>query len=294
MSELAPARTLRIGDGVNVRMENGDDSNERTFTPTGEADIAESKSSPKEAVPLGGLPPAGLRTVPSQISDATRIVLIRHGESKCSNAGIVGGLLGCTGLSQQGVFQAQRLRDRLVSHGELADASVLYASTLPRALETAEIVSPGVGGGHLGIVRESSLCELEPGEADGLTWVEFTERYGDPDWDSDQDRPVAPGGESWRGFVDRASGAVQLLADHHPGETVVVACHAGIVEATMLRFLPVADRPRLGLRTENTSMTQWEIAGGRWRLISYNDCSHLAVSVAAKAVPPLAEFRESI
>ncbi len=41
---------------------------------------------------------------------------------------------------------------------------------------------------------------------------------------------------------------------------MVVACHGGLVEATMLSFLPLSDRTRpLGLPTAYTSMTEWEL-----------------------------------
>jgi len=55
---------------------------------------------------------------------------------------------------------------------------------------------------------------------------------------------------------------------------VVVACHAGVVEASLLAKLPVAggrDGARLQLRTGHASLTSWEIDDGRWRLLGYND-----------------------
>ena len=52
--------------------------------------------------------------------------------------------------------------------------------------------------------------------------------------------PIAPGGESWSEFVDRASGAVRDVVRQHPGELVVAAVHAGVIEATMIAFLGVS------------------------------------------------------
>jgi hypothetical protein len=60
----------------------------------------------------------------------------------------------------------------------------------------------------------------------------------------------------------------------------VAACHAGVVEASLLAKVPVAGGltgARLQLRTRHASMTTWEVDGGRWRLLGYNDASHLAV-----------------
>ena len=206
----------------------------------------------------------------------TRIVLVRHGESACNVAGIVGGHSGCTGLTSTGLRQAEMLRDRLIATGELSGAEALYSSVLPRASETARIIAPGVGGTTIAVTELCDLCELHPGEGDGLTWVSFRELYGEPDWEADPYSAISPGGENWIGFVDRAAGAVTTLAERHSGGLVVVACHGGIVEATMLSFLPLTDRTRpLGLPTSYTSMTEWEHDGSGWRLLRYNDVAHL-------------------
>ncbi len=127
----------------------------------------------------------------------TRIVLVRHGESACNVAGIVGGHNGCTGLTTTGVVQAEMLRDRLIATGELSHAEALYSSVLLRAVETARIIAPGVGDANLRVEERCDLCELHPGEGDGLSWAKFTELYGEPDLDANPSSPVAPGGESW-------------------------------------------------------------------------------------------------
>ena len=128
-------------------------------------------------------------------------------------------------------------------------------------------------------MTECGLCELHPGEADGLTWSEFTARFGTLDWDDDPGQPIAPGGESWTGFVNRVAGTLDSLAGTHRGQVVVVACHAGVIEASLLAKLPVVGGlagARLQLRTEHASMTTWEIDEERWRLLGYNDIARPA------------------
>jgi probable phosphoglycerate mutase len=216
-----------------------------------------------------------VRTVAPSSVHPTRVVLIRHGEATCNVDGVVGGHEGCTGLSATGRRQAEALRARLVATGELAGAAALYTSVLARAIETGGIATDGIGDGTAP-VEDCDLCELHPGEADGLTWDEFRVRYGEPDFDVDPDSVVAPGGESWSSFVARASGAVTRLAESHPGELVVIVCHAGVIESTLLAFLPVAlSRGRLRLPTEHTSLTEWEFGESGWRLVRYNDAAHL-------------------
>ena len=235
--------------------------------------------------------PAGIRTVGPAPAAAARIVLVRHGEAVCNVSGVCGGPIGCEGLTDLGRSQVALLRDRLALTGELAGADALYASVLPRAIETAELLAPALVDHDAEGDRakppvpllECGLCELHPGEADGLSWSEFTERFGSLDWDADPHRPIAPGGESWAGFVNRVSGALDTLAAGHVGHLVVVACHAGVIEASLLAKLPVAgglDGARLQLRTDHASMTTWEVDDGQWRLLGYNDTSHREASVS--------------
>jgi probable phosphoglycerate mutase len=233
-------------------------------------------SAQRRSTPPATGPPPGVRTVGVAPAGATTVVLIRHGESVCGVEGIVGGTTGCTGLTPRGERQVRALADRLAATGELAGVAALYASVLPRAVATAELLAPALDrwrdGPPLAVVTDCTLCELHPGEADGLTWPEFVARYEQPDWGLDPTQPFAPGAESWTGFVERAAGAVARVADRHRGETVVVACHSGVIEATMLRFLPVSpEKTRLGQRTEHASLTLWEWSDGDWHLRRYND-----------------------
>jgi probable phosphoglycerate mutase len=218
-----------------------------------------------------------LRIFPPE-EGATRIVLVRHGEAECNLNHIVGGPKGCTGLTDLGRHQVAALADRLYESGELRKATALYSSVLPRATETAARLRPVVGPGPtaLGPVRERrDLSELHPGDCDGMEWSEMAERFGVPDWDSDPTVPIAPGGESWSEFVARASGAVRAVVREHPGELVVAAVHAGVIEATMIAFLGVAPEVhrRGWVRIVHASMTEWEWVPSedRFVLLRFND-----------------------
>ena len=75
---------------------------------------------------------------------STHVVLVRHGEADCNVRSLIGGHLGCTGLSPLGVAQAEALRARWEATGEMRGASAFYASVLPRAIQTAESVAPAI------------------------------------------------------------------------------------------------------------------------------------------------------
>ena len=220
-------------------------------------------------------PPEGLRTTSEPLPGATRLVLVRHGEGDCNVSGTIGGPRGCSGLTELGVEQVAALAARLVRSGELAGTSALYASVLPRAVETAELLAPALGIDTSALQQDCGLCELHPGEADGLVWEDYVARYEPPDFDLDPGASFAPGGESWISFVDRAAASLERLAAEHRGELIVLATHAGFIEASVLRFLvgsPAGSpHPRLRLRTAHASLTEWERSDQGWRLLRYND-----------------------
>ncbi len=216
------------------------------------------------------------------MAEGTRIVLIRHGESRAQELGIVAGHAGCQGLSERGRAQAQALHDRLAHSGELSDASVFYASLMPRAIETAQIIAPAIG--DLELRLECGFCEGHPGDADGLTWVECDERYPAGEWTADRAR--APGWETWTEMGVRVAKALTGLVKHHPGETIVVASHGGVVAQSMMHFLALhelATTPRAWISPDNTSITEWCFASNPYHgetmpleLVRYNDFAHLS------------------
>ena len=186
--------------------------------------------------------------------------------------GVCGGPIGCTGLTDRGRAQVAVLRDRLRETGELAGADALYASVLPRAVETAgssprPCGRPATDGARPSRSQECGFCELHPGEADGLDW-----RSSAPGSATRTGTPT-PAGASPRGAragPGSSTGCrttLDAVAARHPGELVVVACHAGVVEASLLAKLPVVgglDGARMKLRTQHASLTTWEVeaAGG--------------------------------
>jgi probable phosphoglycerate mutase len=219
-------------------------------------------------------PPEGFRTRGSE-PKGTRLVLIRHGEANCNARGVVGGPLGCGGLTERGREQAQALAERLTKSREFEDAVALYTSVLPRSVQTAEILAPGLPS-NLVAVQDCELCELHPGASDGMTWQEMIDAFGGPDWDQRPDEPFAPGGESWTGFYERCRAAITRIVDKHPGQLVILVVHGGVIEQAMKMCEFAEPHIRLGLRTENCSMTEFEFDGPRRRLLRYNDLAPLA------------------
>jgi broad specificity phosphatase PhoE len=221
------------------------------------------------------------------IGTAMRLVLIRHGDAHAGFGGVIGGRTGCAGLTDLGRRQAEALRDHLASSGRLK-ADVLIVSEIPRAIETAEIIAPGLG---LSIARhDCDLCEVHTGAADGLAWEEYTAQYGSFSMEAEPDRVFAPEGDSWNSFHERVQLLLERLAVDHPSETVVAVCHAGVIMAAMRGLLGI---PHFGgaervaqLKPSNTGLTEWEHdpETGRWALHSFNETHHLQSLSATASV----------
>jgi broad specificity phosphatase PhoE len=219
------------------------------------------------------------------VEEDTRIVLVRHGESVAQQRRIIGGHTGCRGLSDRGRAQVAALRDRLAESGELAGTTALYSSVMARAAETADILAPALDG--LDVQRDCVFCESHPGEGDGLDVEEYDRRWPFPaSWTTDTRRD--PGSESFGEMSERVRRALDTLVERHRGETVVVACHGGVVVHSVLRWFdidPARQATRAWLNPVNSSITEWRITPHRsWglpvELVRFNDHAHLRGELA--------------
>lgn len=203
----------------------------------------------------------------------TRVVLVRHGESVVTVNRVVGGPRTCSGLSELGRRQGERLRSRLERTGEL-EATALVSSAYPRARETAELIAPALG---LGVQVVDGFGEHDPGpDCDGLTFQEFIDRYGMPDWEADPFTVTFPGGETVAAFHHRVGVALTEVIEQHEGGTVVVVCHGGVIDAILRRATRSPMTGDFDVHTLNTSLTELVLGRpGRWRLVRYNDAAHL-------------------
>ncbi len=214
-------------------------------------------------------------TDPAATEPDTRLILIRHGESQVSVDRRIGGHRTCSGLSDLGRLQAERLRDRLAADADL-EPDLLIASNIARADETARIIAPALGG--LDVVVDAGFGEHDPGpELDGTSYEEYTERFGMPDWDGDPHFEVFIGGETTAEFQLRVGSAISRVIRERRGSSIVISCHAGVIDAAFRRFVNAPPTGSFVLHTLNTSITEFSRPStGNTRLVRYNDASHLA------------------
>ena len=204
----------------------------------------------------------------------TRLVLIRHGESRATVERFIGGYRTCTGLTEFGRLQVRALRDRLITGHDVA-ATALISSNFPRAVETAQILAPALGSMPIDI--DAGWGEHDPGpDLDGTSFDTYVARFGEPSW-SDLDAIVFPGGETVREFHSRVVNTLRETVRRHEGGTVVVACHGGVVDVVMRHTLQMHQTGKFELHTLNTSISEMvHVEGSKWRLVRYNDAAHLS------------------
>lgn len=210
----------------------------------------------------------------------TSLILVRHGQGLCNIERTIEGVSSCRGLTEIGRDQAERLAQRLLRQEFCPDTIV--ASPIRRARETAEIIANALGQD---LVFESAFEEVRPGEAEGMTWDQYSAYFGTTEgWDPNV--PFAPGAEAWNDFAKRVSTAIDGLTLKETGKKIMVVAHGGIVDASIFHFFgldPKVQSP-IDFETRNTSLTEWERRTftppgadevHRWRLVRYNDAAHL-------------------
>ena len=130
---------------------------------------------------------------PPETADATRIILVRHGETALTRQGRYSGR-GDVPLSDEGEAQAMAAGGRVA--GISRDVSAVLCSPLRRCTRTAELIAAELGGVSVTVVDD--LIECDFGAWEGLTFAEVQERWPDEMRDWLASTTVAPpGGESF-------------------------------------------------------------------------------------------------
>jgi probable phosphoglycerate mutase len=158
----------------------------------------------------------------------TRVLVLRHGESEWNVAGRWQGRADVP-LTERGHRQALLAAERL----DPVDA--IIASTLQRASRTAELIGAALGATTP--VLDARLVETDVGPWEGLTRDDI-----DAQWPGYLDSMRVPDGfEPSHSVVGRVHESFVDLARRHPGSTLLVISHSGVIR-TLRRHHGVADK----------------------------------------------------
>ena len=201
---------------------------------------------------------------------ATRLLLIRHGETAWNRATRIQGHTDIP-LSSLGQVQACRLAEALVDE----TIAAIYSSDLSRAQQTAQAIARPR---DLDLRLDPGLRERAFGRFEGLSWQEIDQGYPEDAarWRRREPDFAIGGGESLRVFSERCLAAVRRAVAAHPGQTVAVVAHGGVLDCLYRAAAHIAlDAPRswqLGNATINRLLATPE----GFTLVGWNDDRHLA------------------
>jgi probable phosphoglycerate mutase len=208
-------------------------------------------------------------------------VLLRHGETAWNAETRIQGQLDVT-LNDRGRWQAGRLA--LALAGEAFDA--IYSSDLARAHATAQAVAAAQG---LAVQADTALRERGFGRFEGLTYAEIEERFPEEAqrWRRREAGFGPGGGEPLAAFYERSVAAVTRCAARHPGQSIAVVAHGGVLDCLHRAAAGIAlDAPR-SWQLGNAAINRLLFVEGRFVLIGWDDRGHLEAAEPGSAASGL-------
>ena len=203
----------------------------------------------------------------------TLLCVVRHGETAWNAEGRVQGQLDVP-LNAVGLSQARAVAAAL--QGERF--TTIYSSDLQRVTQTAEPSARMLG---LPIRLDPRLRERHYGMFQTLTYADVKVRHPedyarfkakDPDYDFRT-------GESLRAFSARSIECLADLASRHPGESMLVFTHGGVLEMAR-RFATGASLSTVReFEIPNCGLNRIAIDGETWSVLSWAECGHLEAAL---------------
>ncbi|GIJ78618.1 probable phosphoglycerate mutase [Micromonospora phaseoli] len=204
---------------------------------------------------------------------ATRLILVRHGETEYTEQGRYSGR-GDIPLSAKGRAQVRATAARVAALAP--DVAAVISSPLSRCTATAEAIAAATG--DVPVRRDDDLIECDFGAWEGRTFAEVREGWaGELDAWLASPRIAPPDGESFAQVAQRCARVTERLLAGYPGQTVVLVSHVSPIKLMLRDALAATDAflHRLYLDAAGVSvLDRWPDGGVAVR--SVNETAHLA------------------
>lgn len=203
----------------------------------------------------------------------SNIILIRHGETAWNAERRLQGHLDIP-LNAEGERQAALLAAALASE----PIDLVVSSDLSRARQTAQAVADALG---MAVQFDPRLRERCYGGFEGLLYSEIEARFPAEfaAWQArDVDAELPPGkhqGETFRAFFARATGAILAWGAAHPGQTLALVAHGGVLECAYRLALGLPLETPRDFKVFNASINRFTCTDGRLQLQSWGEVGHL-------------------
>lgn len=160
-----------------------------------------------------------------------RLILVRHGNTfESGETPVQVGSRSNLPLTAKGKEQAHQFAQKLIS--EKTTPSAIYAGTLKRQIQSAEIIGKDLNLEKIITIDEPALTEIDYGLWEGLTAEEIEDRWSSEysDWNEQAIWPENIFGRSMQWHQDEIGQWLQQLrSTYQPEDTVIGITSNGII-----------------------------------------------------------------
>jgi len=187
----------------------------------------------------------------------TKLHLFRHAEVEERYHRVYGGRLDM-GLSAAGREQARHLAE----YARRLGLDAVYASPLLRVRQT---LAPLAGNGLPAPVFLDALREIDFGDWTGLSFDQVRDRYQAEPWEwlDWLEHGRLPNAESVPQLRRRLEPCLQEILARHPGETIGIFAHGGVLRLLLARLLELPLPRMVCFDIEYASATEVDLLPGR-------------------------------
>lgn len=215
------------------------------------------------------------------MQEPTRLLVLRHGRTAWNVETRIQGQMDAP-LDALGRWQAERLGAAVAEALAGEAIAAVYSSDLQRALHTAQPLARRAG---MAVLPDLRLRERGFGSFEGhthaeieATWPEAAQRWRQRDVDFQPG-----GGEALTTFYARCVGAVSELAARHPGRTIAIFAHGGVLDCLYRAAVGVTLNAPRSWQLGNATINRLLHHGEGLSLVGWNDDAHLEGAEAAPA-----------
>ena len=223
----------------------------------------------------GNAAPVVQRFIPRFFVQATRLTVLRHGETAWNQDTRIQGHTDID-LNDTGRWQAAQVARALADE----PLTAVYSSDLRRAFDTAQAVAHAQG---LTAIPNTGLRERCFGMLEGKTWAEIETHHPAeatlwrtrvPEWAPD-------GGESLVALRDRVLAVLNTLAAQHMGEHIALVAHGGVLDAIYRAATGLELQAPRSWLLKNAAINRLLWTPDSLTLVGWGDVAHLESAAAS-------------
>jgi len=180
-------------------------------------------------------------------------LLMRHGETAWNREGRV------MGRQPVDLDEAGRQQVELaVPLARVLAPDLIVSSPLPRAMQSAEIISRGVGA--IDIITDDRLEEVRYGDWEGKVYHQLIQEESYVNYRKAPLESATPGGETIRQVQERGVAAVDAAVTDYRGKRVLFVSHGDIIRTVLCHYMRLDLRHFHRLRVDNATFFGIEIS----------------------------------